>query len=26
VLRVTDLVGQDAGTLKKWSLELTPQL
>jgi subtilisin-like proprotein convertase family protein len=26
VLRVTDLVGQDVGTLKKWSLELTPQL
>jgi subtilisin-like proprotein convertase family protein len=26
VLRVTDLVGQDVGRLKKWSLELTPQL
>jgi M6 family metalloprotease-like protein len=26
VLRVTDLVGQDVGKLKKWSLELTPQL
>jgi M6 family metalloprotease-like protein len=26
VLRVTDLVGQDIGRLKKWSLELTPQL
>lgn len=25
VLRVTDLVGQDTGKLKKWSLELTPQ-
>jgi subtilisin-like proprotein convertase family protein len=26
VLRVTDLVGQDVGRLKKWSLELTPQM
>jgi len=26
VLRVTDLVGQDVGKLKKWGLELTPQL
>jgi M6 family metalloprotease-like protein len=26
VLRVTDLAGQDVGKLKKWSLELTPQL
>ena len=26
VLRVTDLVPQDIGKLKKWSLELTPQL
>lgn len=26
VLRVTDLAGQDVGRLKKWSLELTPQL
>ena len=26
VLRVTDLVGQDVGRLKKWTLELTPQL
>jgi M6 family metalloprotease-like protein len=26
VLRVTDLVGQDVGRLKKWSLELTPQI
>jgi subtilisin-like proprotein convertase family protein len=25
VLRVADLVGQDVGKLKKWSLELTPQ-
>jgi M6 family metalloprotease-like protein len=25
VLRVADLVGQDIGKLKKWSLELTPQ-
>jgi M6 family metalloprotease-like protein len=25
VLRVTDLVGQDVGTLKKWSLEITPE-
>jgi subtilisin-like proprotein convertase family protein len=26
VLRVFDLVKQDVGKLKKWSLELTPQL
>lgn len=26
VLRITDLAGQDVGKLKKWSLELTPQL
>jgi len=26
VLRVTDVVGQDVGRLKKWSLELTPQI
>lgn len=26
VLRVTDVVGQDAGVLQKWSLELTPQM
>ena len=26
VLRVTDLAGQDVGKLKKWSLELTPQI
>lgn len=25
VLRVTDLVGQDVGKLKRWSLELTPE-
>jgi M6 family metalloprotease-like protein len=25
ILRVADLVGQDVGKLKKWSLELTPQ-
>jgi subtilisin-like proprotein convertase family protein len=25
VLRVTDVVAQDTGKLKKWSLELTPQ-
>ena len=26
VLKVADLVGQDVGRLKKWSLELTPQM